>query len=153
MYVYMKHMCIQYRIQPRKCFTTFQPKCWVNLLELFEDLLLPTEEHSWLLAHWFWPTGDNFSNIHNFVNIHQLNISDKLQSKLTWWLSTRRRIRGDAVREFPLSSRLVLTPRCARGLRRVRLVSICQSEGVVSDLVTDIVMRENIWMVMLLIGS
>ena len=65
------HLCIQYRIQPRKCFTTFQPKCWVNLLELFEDLLLPTEEHSWLLAHRFWPTDDHL-NIHNLVNIHQL---------------------------------------------------------------------------------
>ena len=33
-----------------------QPKCEVYLLELFEDLLLPTEEHSWLLAPRFCPT-------------------------------------------------------------------------------------------------
>ena len=31
----------------------------MNHLELFEDLLLPTEEHSWLLAPRFWPTANN----------------------------------------------------------------------------------------------
>ena len=112
-----------------KVLFTFQPKCEVYLLELFEDLLLPTEEHSWLLPPRVCPTAQG----------GHLQFGKK---KPTWRLPTYGRIRRCAVRELSWGGGGLLS-RAGRGVvdHLGGLVPVCQSECVVSHQSRQLVAR------------